>query len=264
MLIRHPQLSSWRTTLLVGLCLTSTLYIIISHSKWNSLGARSFQFSGHRSQRASTKDYISQLVPFWKELAIALEAAQPQCSPVQVSKEEMSSHDKSWEPLKQKERPERLNLSEADEGELIRAHRHMRLAARRLAPLLPVGLDTGIVTTGGIELFPALLVSLRMLRRTGCSLPVQVFVGDQEEYEAVRPVCEDVLPTLNAWCHIVSDIYSQAIATPPNHFQFKVLAILYSSFRHILFLDADAFPVHDPTALLNVRYSTPLTLPDNY
>jgi alpha 1,2-mannosyltransferase len=262
MLIRRPQLSSWRAVLLAGLCLTSTLYIVLIYDDWNPLGGRSFHYSSYRSQSASSKGYASEFIPFWKQLAIALEAARPQCSPVQVPSEEMSTDDKTYEPLKKKERPERLSLTGADENELIRAHRHMRLAARKLAPLLPVGLDTGIVTTGGIDLFPVLLVSLRMLRRTGCSLPVQVFVGDQEEYEAVRPICEGVLPGLNAWCHVVSDIYSQGTATPPNHFQFKVLAILFSSFRHILFLDADAFPAHDPTPLLNVRSSTPSVLPE--
>jgi len=260
MLIRHPQLASWRTVFLAGLCFASALYIVVIHNEWNPLGSRSFQYSRYRSSSASSKGYTSQLIPFWKELAIALEAARPQCLAVQLSddqREEMSADDKKWEPLKHKERPDRLNLTEVDESELIRAHRRMRLAARKLAPSLPVGHDTGIVTTGGIKLFPVLLISLRMLRRTGCTLPVQVFVGDQEEYEAVRPICEDVLPTLDAWCHVVSDIYSQAIATPPNHFQFKVLAILFSSFRHILFLDADAFPAHDPTPLLSVRLSLP-------
>ncbi|CAN9167404.1 unnamed protein product [Alternaria alternata] len=80
----------------------------------------------------------------------------------------MPNEDRNFEPLKKKERPERLFLPAGDEAELMRAHRHMRVAARRLAPLLPVGDETGIVTTGGLKLFPVLLVSLRMLRRTGC------------------------------------------------------------------------------------------------
>ncbi|CAN9462640.1 unnamed protein product [Alternaria alternata] len=123
----------------------------------------------------------------------------------------MPNEDRNFEPLKKKERPERLFLPAEDEAELMRAHRHMRVAARRLAPLLPVGDETGIVTTGGLKLFPVLLVSLRMLRLTGSDVDI----------------------------------------APPEHFQFKILAILFSSFRHVLFLDADAFPVHDPTPLFN-------------
>jgi hypothetical protein len=170
----------------------------------------------------------------------------------------MSASDRNWEPLVEKKRPDRLNLSAEDELELAKKHRQMRLAARELAPLLPAGgSEYGIVTTGGLALVPVLLVSLRMLRRTGCTLPVEVFLGDRTEYNEVKDVCEKVLPNLNAKCLVISDIYDTAAVDPPDHFQFKVLSILFSNFRHVLFLDADAFPAHDPTPLLRVRLSVP-------
>ena len=252
MLIRHARLASWRGISLIGLFLILTLYFVFARRDSGILGAGSFGYFD-KTHAAAWRDHVSQFVPFWKELATSLEAARPKCPPVSVEEGEMSGDDKNWEPLKTKTRPNRLNLSEEDEAELMRAHRQMRIAAKRLGPVLPVGEETGIVTTGGLELFPVLLVSLRMLRRTGCTLPVEVFLGDQAEYNEVASVCENILPSLNARCHTVSDIYSQAAAAPPEHFQFKVLSILFSSFRHVLFLDADAFPAHDPTPLLNVR-----------
>jgi alpha 1,2-mannosyltransferase len=249
MLIRPNHVSCWRASLFAGLCSIIALYILFARGHISAL--QPFPFAGS----ASSVDYQTNLKSYWKELASSLEAARPVCPPINVTTEEMSDADKNFEPLKKKERPERLFLPAEDEAELIRAHRHMRVAARRLAPLLPVGDETGIVTTGGLKLFPVLLVSLRMLRRTGCTLPVQVFLGDQTEYKEVESICESVLPSLNAQCRVVEDIYSTAdvALTPPEHFQFKILAILFSSFRHVLFLDADAFPAHDPTALFNVR-----------
>lgn len=247
MLVGHTRLSSYRAIVLLGLGLTTIFYFSFGQIDWNTLS------SSHWSEHSSASAIFAlKIVPFWKELSQSLEDARPQCPPVETPTEPMSSHDKEWEPLIQKERPERLNISTEDETALLKAHRKMRIAAKRLAPLMPVGQDTGIVTTGGVQLFPVLLVSLRMLRRTGCTLPVQVFLGDRAEYAAVRNICEDVLPSLNARCFVVSDIYSKGTATLPDHYQFKILAILFSSFKNILFLDADSNPAHSPTPLMIV------------
>lgn len=246
MLIRNARLASWRATSLYALCLVLTVYFFLSRRD-------SLAYWEPARHSAAWDKHASTFVPFWKDLAAELEAARPKCPPVSVEKGEMSDHDKKWEPLEKKERPDRLNLSEEDEAELMRKHRQMRLAAKRLGPALPTGKDIGIVTTGGLKLFPVLLVSLRMLRRTGCTLPVEVFLGDQAEYDQVASVCDHVLPNLNARCRTVGEIYSQATVAPPEHFQFKVLAILFSSFTEVLFLDADAFPAHDPTPLFSVR-----------
>ncbi|KAF2274261.1 nucleotide-diphospho-sugar transferase [Westerdykella ornata] len=246
MLLRQTHLTTlgtWVATLLLGCAFTAVVF--------GGFRGHSLDILTNRLNLQSSRAYDPQLVSFWKDLATALEAARPQCAPINVTAGEMSDHDKNWEPLLEKQRPKKLNLPEEDEIELTRAHRQMRLAARRLAPAFPVGEGKGIVTTGGLKLFTVLLVSLRMLRRTGCSLPVEVFLGDRAEYETVVDTCEKILPRLNARCRVISDIYFEADVAPPDHFQFKVLAILFSSFEHVLFLDADSFPVHDPTPLLS-------------
>lgn len=102
----------------------------------------------------------------------------------------------------------------------------------------------GIVTVGGGKFFPPLLVSLRVLRRTGTELPVEVFVP-AEEYE--EELCGTVLPTLGATCRIFPDI-------PPlklNSFQFKVFAILFATFEDVLLLDADDFPIRNVEPLFS-------------
>lgn len=99
----------------------------------------------------------------------------------------------------------------------------------------------GIVTVGGGSYFPPLMVSLRLLRRTGTSLPVEVFLPE-EEYEP--ELCEHVMPTLNAFCRTFP-----AFDGKVTRFQFKVFAILLSSFGEVLWLDADNFPLHDTAPL---------------
>jgi alpha 1,2-mannosyltransferase len=116
----------------------------------------------------------------------------------------------------------------------------------------------GIVTSAGGALLPVLIVSLKMLRRTGNSLPVEVFLADDSEYEA--KLCEVVLPSLNAKCLLLEDPLFNAL--PPQYeseplrltkYQTKPFAILFSSFEEVLFLDADNFPVTDPTSLFDSK-----------
>ncbi|KAK9773165.1 putative Alpha-mannosyltransferase [Seiridium cardinale] len=94
----------------------------------------------------------------------------------------------------------------------------------------------GIVTVGGGKYFPPLLVSLRLLRRTGNTLPVEVFLPESEYEEAL---CEEVLPSLNTQCRKFPKLGSNSI----QRFQFKIFAVLLSSFQELLLIDADDIPL---------------------
>lgn len=107
----------------------------------------------------------------------------------------------------------------------------------------------GVVTTAGGAYFAPAIVSIRMLRRVS-DLPVQVFIGDKSEYEP--EICEHVLPALNAVCFIISDYLAQD-SVDVSHFQLNSLAMLFSSFEDIVWLDSDCFPVHDPVMLLEAE-----------
>lgn len=102
----------------------------------------------------------------------------------------------------------------------------------------------GIVTVGGGKFFPPLLVSLRVLRRTGTALPVEVFVP-RRDYEADLELCEAVLPALGARCRVFPEVPPLAL----DSFQLKVFAVLFSAFDEVLLLDADDFPVRDVAPL---------------
>ncbi|KNG47769.1 glycosyltransferase family 71 protein [Stemphylium lycopersici] len=195
---------------------------------------------------------------FWSELATALLDAQPQCEPLELDDEGFESI-KTFLPLEpHKKHPDRLvNFTDTDETALFRAHYAMRTSAQDLAPKVPFSKGTtGIVTTANAQYMPIFLVSLRMLRRTGCDLPMEVFIDNWSKYDAT--ICDTVLPSLNARCVVLSNIYETATdAKPPHHFQYKAFAILFSSFQHVLFLDSDAFPVTDPAILFSTApYTT--------
>lgn len=59
------------------------------------------------------------------------------------------------------------------------------------APTLHIPGTKGIVSTAG-GTYPILVISLRMLRRTGSTLPIEIFLADEDEYEEY--ICDVVLP----------------------------------------------------------------------
>jgi alpha 1,2-mannosyltransferase len=100
---------------------------------------------------------------------------------------------------------------------------------------------TGVVVVGGGQYFGPAMVGIHMLRRSGSNLPVQVFVTDKSEYE--DKLCKDYLPKLNAECLILYDFVQDFGVT---HYQLKSLAMLLSSFEHVLYLDSDSIPLLNP------------------
>ncbi|KAJ4373537.1 mannosyltransferase [Didymella sp. IMI 355093] len=191
------------------------------------------------------------MLDFWNDFALALEDARPHTEPIKVVEGHLTGQETTFEPLNSSKAPASrlVNFTDEQETAMLKSHYQMRTSAQRLAPQLAFSEDNkGIVTTANAKYMPILLVSIRMLRLTGCQLPVEVFIDDWTKYDP--NICESVLPSLNAACVVLSEIYELAPnARAPKSYQFKLFAILFSSFQHVLFLDTDAFPAHDPTPL---------------
>ncbi|KZZ93924.1 alpha-1,2-mannosyltransferase [Ascosphaera apis ARSEF 7405] len=121
------------------------------------------------------------------------------------------------------------------------------------APRLPYKKGTrGVATTAGGPMMAVLVTSLHMLRRTGSTLPVEVFIADDSEYDPW--LCEEYLPNLNATCINISDVLKAApLRDGLKKYQFKIFSILFSSFEEVLFLDADCFPLRDPVELFESK-----------
>ncbi|KAF8540867.1 mannosyltransferase putative-domain-containing protein, partial [Trichophaea hybrida] len=111
--------------------------------------------------------------------------------------------------------------------------------------------STGIVMVAGGEYFSPTLITLRMIRRKGCKLPVEVFLGSQSEYEP--ELCNTILPTLGATCIILTDFLSPPLRPDVTHYQLKSLALIFSTFERVLYLDSDSIPIMDPTPLFTTK-----------
>src|SRR5579871_737429 len=94
----------------------------------------------------------------------------------------------------------------------------------------------GIVMVAGGRFLRISLLSLRMLRRSGTKLPVELWMGKKDEYDA--NFCAEA-EKLDVRCRLLNDYVGEAI----QKYQLKAFAMLLSSFSEVLFLDADNFPV---------------------
>jgi len=202
---------------------------------------------------ATSSTFNASMITFWRDFSNALVDAKPLCQPLKVKDDYIFGKEDWFTPLKQDTKPlQRLKeLSEQDETALLRAHYKMRRSAQRLAPKMPFAKGTtGITTTTTAEDIPILLVSLRMIRRTGCTLPMEVFLPTWSHYS--HKACENALPSLNARCIILSNILTKSNVTRASSATTstsKPHAILFSTFQNVLYLDPDAFPTYDPTIL---------------
>jgi alpha 1,2-mannosyltransferase len=110
---------------------------------------------------------------------------------------------------------------------------------------------TGIVIVGGGEYFGPAIIGLHMLRKTGSTLPVEIFVADASEYEP--SLCEDYLPRFGARCLVLTHFLQDGNTSQSfevTHYQLKSLSILFSSFAEVLYLDSDSIPLVDPLTKL--------------
>lgn len=186
-------------------------------------------------------------IKFWQTFEPLLAANKPNCDPPTRNE---SAQDRRF-PLSDGELERQDVVKMPEEALEIMKKTHadfLKAIQNQSLQMAFTPKSRGIVTTAGGSYFPIFVVSLRMLRRTGTTLPVEVFLADSEEYE--ESLCEEVLPLLNATCVILSHIFDAVQGSADiTRYQFKVFSMMFSSFEEILFLDADAFPVHNPDQL---------------
>lgn len=135
-----------------------------------------------------------------------------------------------------------LGMREAHSGFVEAMHERL---PEYYEPEAALGPSRGIVMVGGSRYNPALMVSLRLLRRTGSELPVEVFMPEDEwEHE----LCDEHMAQLNVVCR-----HFPKMNQTMGAYQFKIFAILFSSFSEVLWLDADNFPLHDVAPLFDLQ-----------
>lgn len=183
---------------------------------------------------------------FWKVLRPIIERHKP-TGPAPGKKGDAGAHH--FNAVEDRPRPDLTTLSEGDVKAMADAHANFIEDIKKVgASLKPVHTPgkRGLVSTAGAQYLPVFVSSLRMLRRAGSKLPVEVYMKDTGEYE--KRVCNDILPALDARCLVLGDVVGKNVLA---HYQLKAFAVLFSSFEDIVWMDADCFPLGKPEELLD-------------
>src|ERR1700722_3598228 len=161
------------------------------------------------------KEELHAQVNFWRRFTAVLHKYAPtSASPIRLSD---SGLDIGF-AAEDRHRPDLLLMPHNYVDVMREAHngfvaniKFMRDADRQSLKIPCTPGTRGIVSAAGGSYLVVFVISLRMLRRTGSTLPVQVFLANLEEYEP--HICNVVLPELNAKCVVLSQILDAAPAT---------------------------------------------------
>lgn len=103
-----------------------------------------------------------------------------------------------------------------------------------------------VICGGGAKYFTCAYVCVRMLREVGCTLPVELWhLGPAEMDSEMR----DLIAPLGVTCVDALQVRDRHPVRTLGGYQLKPYAILHSRFREALLLDADNFPLVDPSFL---------------
>jgi len=105
-----------------------------------------------------------------------------------------------------------------------------------------------VICAGGVQYFTNAWVCINILRRLGCQLPIQVwYIGKKE----MNRTMAELLKPLGVECVDATRVRRKHPVRLLQGWGLKPYAILYSTFREVLFLDADNVPVVNPDFLFN-------------
>ena len=182
---------------------------------------------------------------FWKGFQPILHRHNPNCPSPEKDGDAGAIH---FDPVEDSPRPDLTVMSEADRKAMEDAHANfvedLKKAGKDFKPVHTPG-KRGLVSTAGATYLPVFVSTLRMLRRAGSTLPVEVYMKDTGEYE--KHLCNHILPNLDARCLVLADVVGKNVI---EHYQLKIFAVLFSSFEEIVWMDADCFPLGKPEELL--------------
>ncbi|RJE27651.1 Alpha-1,2-mannosyltransferase [Aspergillus sclerotialis] len=225
------------------------LFIVNAYHLW--LGKEYFDLLAQQALHGR------QVVPFRDRFYFLLQKYAPLCPPLELKE---SAGWPRYNAVFEIERENHIDKADEILQPMRDAHDGFLKALKKPKLQVPYVIVTeGVVSSAGGKYMPTFVVTLRLLRRTGCTLPVELFVKDPTEYEPY--ICEEVLPELNAKCVVLSEI--MGLQNPNNtnsktdegitleHYQLKSFAVIFSSFEKVIWLDADCIPAHDPTNLLH-------------
>jgi alpha 1,2-mannosyltransferase len=249
----------------LSLCCATFIYLSLTRYTRPSLiplfGApASSEFLAQESQHVfvSNAPLVEEVRKFWAPFARDILAAKPRIAPIELIAPHANRAAPKTITSSRKPPYEHVALSKGDLESLKSTDAQFRASLDRAfengpddAMAQAIFAGEGIVTVAGGEYFGPAIIGIKMLRQTGCTLPVEAFLANHEEYEP--ELCEEVLPNLNARCLVLTDFLDADDGLKVSHYQLKSLAILFSSFQHTLYLDSDSIPLINPAEELFAR-----------
>lgn len=105
----------------------------------------------------------------------------------------------------------------------------------------------GVVIVGGGKYSACAYVTIRVLRHVGCTLPIELWhLGEETPpVEQYGVKCVDATVIRESLKGTANELLRL------SGWELKVFAVRNSSFREVLYLDADSYPVRDPTFLFD-------------
>ena len=234
---------------------TLVAFFVFANSSIISSQIREKKRPTRNTHRLLRETQPSTLVNFWPAYARALVEGEP---PVQLPNDWQPVNSDSFSHINEDTpRPNVINLLPETVSALQRAHAHFitkLLPGSGVMPAPYKANSRGIVTSAARDLLPVLVVSLRLLRRYGSKLPVEVFLESTADTEVDSEICWSVLPKLHARCIAIGPIIA-SLDLPEQiaEYQIKAFALLFSQFEDLLWLDADNIAVSPPEALFDTE-----------
>jgi ADP-heptose:LPS heptosyltransferase len=105
-----------------------------------------------------------------------------------------------------------------------------------------------VICTGGVEYFTNAWICIRMLRRWGCRLPVELWHLGPDEMDGTM---RSLVQPFGAQCVDALEVCRQHPVRRLGGWELKAYAIRHSRFREVLLLDADNVPLVDLTFLFD-------------
>jgi alpha 1,2-mannosyltransferase len=240
-MLLKPSFSQRKPVPLAALVFLALIFLGL-HRSSGSLNPLSYYYRHH----ATDQELFKQQVEFWRRLEYLFSSNPPGIDPVKKIK---NTDAIGFSATTRMARPDLIAMTDDAVNIMKMSHASMVRNIQTHPPILPYRAGTrGLVATAGGSYLPLIVISLRMLRLTGSTLPMEVFLASNKEYESF--ICETTLPELNARCVIlpeIMDVVKHSIEI--SKYQLKIFSMLFSSFEEILFLDSDAFPIRDPKDL---------------
>jgi hypothetical protein len=105
-----------------------------------------------------------------------------------------------------------------------------------------------VICGGGARYLPGAWVTINMLRRLGCRLPIQLWHLGKKEMDSRM---QALLAPLGVECVDAFEVRKKIPVRILKGWELKAYAILHSSFSEVLLLDADNVPVENPEFLFD-------------